>query len=195
MEVDLNRKVERLLNNNLIEKTSENKIKINGKGRIYNHNKPPSKIFTKVGKSLYNKQFPKEPKPTRRIRKVKDALPNSTQVSSKFDERRRVDGNSEKDFYGSQINKENTQTVELKFRVVTYILKMDLNTGEMIGDTKIEITEVFIKAETVYGGDVGLKLYLMKNNAISSSVSRQHNKKYLNQYVCFEKKSRRIHRF
>ena len=71
MEVDVNRKVKHLLNSNLIEQTSDQKLKINGKGRIYNQNKPPSKILTKAVNSPYNKQFPKEPKPTRRIRKVK----------------------------------------------------------------------------------------------------------------------------
>ena len=60
-----------LLNNNLIERISKNKLNINGKGRIYNQDKPPSKILTKVVGSLYKKQFPEESKPTRRIRKVK----------------------------------------------------------------------------------------------------------------------------
>ena len=85
MEVDLNRKVEHLLNNNLTEKIPKKELKINGKGRIYNPPKQPSKILTKVVNSLYNKQFPKEPKPTRRIRKVKDAPPDSAQVSLKHD--------------------------------------------------------------------------------------------------------------
>ena len=62
MEVNSNRKVEHLLNNSLIEKTLMNKLKINGKGRIYNPSKPPSKILTKVVNSLYNKQFPKRTK-------------------------------------------------------------------------------------------------------------------------------------
>ena len=66
----------------------------------------------------------------------------------------------EKDFYDSYNDTENAQIVELKFRVVTYILEIDLNTGEMIGDTKIRITEVFQEAKTAYGGDVGLKLYI-----------------------------------
>ena len=93
MEVDLSRKVEHLLNSNLTEQISYKKLKVNGKGRIYNPSKPPSEILTKVADSLYNKQFPKESKPTRRIRKVKNAPPNSAQVSLKFDERRRVDKN------------------------------------------------------------------------------------------------------
>ena len=48
----------------------------------------------------------------------------------------------------------------MKFRAVTYIIQIDPDTGEKIGDTKIHITEVFIEAQTVYGGDVGLKLYI-----------------------------------
>ena len=61
MGVDLNRNLYHLLNSNLIEKTSEKeKQKINGKGRIYNPSKPPSKILTKVVSSLYNKQLSKE---------------------------------------------------------------------------------------------------------------------------------------
>ena len=59
MEVYLNRKVEHLLNSNLIETISENQLNINCKGRIYNQTKP-SKILIKVVSSLYNQQFPKE---------------------------------------------------------------------------------------------------------------------------------------
>ena len=80
MEVYLNRKVEHLLNNNLIEQISENKLKINGEGKIYNPSKQPSEILTKVVSSLYNKQFPKEPKPGRRIRNVKETPANSADV-------------------------------------------------------------------------------------------------------------------
>ena len=164
MEVDLNRKVEHLLNNILIEKISYKKIKINSKGRIYNPSKPPSKILTKVVNSLYNEQCPKESKPTRRIRKVKEAAANSANVLLKLNKPRRVERNRfsdfDKDFYDSQNNKENAQIAKLKFRVVTSILEMDPDTGEKIGDTKIHTTEVFIEAETVYGGDVGLKLYI-----------------------------------
>ena len=90
MEVDLNRKVEHLLNSNLIEKTSENKLTINGKGRIYNPSKPPSKILTKVVSSLYNKQFPKESKLTRRIINVNETPANSADVLLKFYKDRRV---------------------------------------------------------------------------------------------------------
>ena len=61
-----------LLDNQLIKRISKNKLNINGKGRIYNPSKPPSKILTKVVDSLYKKQFPQESKPKRRIRNVKD---------------------------------------------------------------------------------------------------------------------------
>ena len=60
MGVYLNRKLEHLLNSNLIEKTSEKEQQnINGKGRIYNPSKPPSKILTQIVSSRFNKQFPK----------------------------------------------------------------------------------------------------------------------------------------
>ena len=87
-----------LLNNNLIERISKNKLTINGKGRIYNQDKPPSKILTKVVGSLYKKQFPKEPKPTRRIRNVKEAPEGSAKVLLKFNEFRRVDKHRVLDF-------------------------------------------------------------------------------------------------
>ena len=61
-----------LLDNQLIKRISKNKLNINGKGRLYNQDKPPSKILTKAVGSLYNKQFPQESKPKRRIRNVKD---------------------------------------------------------------------------------------------------------------------------
>ena len=181
MESGVEAQTNYLLNHDLIERISKNKLNINGKGRIYNPSKPPIKIFTKVVGSLYKKQFPKEPKPTRRIRKVKEAAANSANVLLKFDKDRRVDKNSfldfEKDFYDSQKNKddsqknkENTQIVELKLRVKIEIIQVDPNTGEKIGDTKIHTTEVFIETQTVYGGDVGLKLYIIQNNAICSSA-------------------------
>ena len=87
-----------LLNNNLIERISKKKLNINGKGRIYNQDKPPSKILTKVVGSLYKKQFPKEPKPTRRIRNVKEAPEGSAKVLLKFNEFRRVDKHRFLDF-------------------------------------------------------------------------------------------------
>ena len=43
---------------------------------------------------------------------------------------------------------------------MTYILQIDLDTGEKIGDTNIHITEVFIETQTVYGDDVGLNFYI-----------------------------------
>ena len=71
-----------------------------------------------------------------------------------------IDLDFEKHFYDSQKHKENTQIVELKFRAATYILQIDPDTGENIGDAKIHTIEVFIEAQTAYGGDVGLKLYI-----------------------------------
>ena len=44
-----------LLDNQLIERISKNKLNINGKGRIYNQDKPPSKALAKVVGSLYKK--------------------------------------------------------------------------------------------------------------------------------------------
>ena len=40
------------------------------------------------------------------------------------------------------------------------ILEIDPDTGEKIGDAIIRTTEVFIEAQTTYGVDVGLKLYM-----------------------------------
>ena len=79
-----------LLNNNLIERISKKKLNINGKGRIYNQDKPPSKILTKAVGSLYKKQFPEEPKPTRRIRKVKETPEGSADVLLKLNKNDRV---------------------------------------------------------------------------------------------------------
>ena len=80
MESGVGAQINYLLDNNLTERISSKKLKIKGKGRIYNPSKPPSKILTKVVGSLYKKQFPKESKPTRRIRKVKEAAANSANV-------------------------------------------------------------------------------------------------------------------
>ena len=91
MENGAEAQINYLLNNNLTERISKKKLNINGKGRIYNQDKPPSKILTKVVGSLDNKQFPKEPKPTRRIRKVKEAPPNSANVFLKLDKHGRVE--------------------------------------------------------------------------------------------------------
>ena len=78
MESGVDAQINYLLYNNFIEQ----KLKIKGKGRIYNPSKPPSKILTKVVGSLYKKQFPKESKPTRRIRNVKDKPEGSADVLS-----------------------------------------------------------------------------------------------------------------
>ena len=85
MEGGVDAQINCLLDNNLIKQISKKKFKIKGKGRIYNPPKPPSKIHTKVVGSLYKKQFPKESKPTRRIRKVKEAPEGSAQISLKHD--------------------------------------------------------------------------------------------------------------
>ena len=109
MESGVEAQTNHLLKHDLIERTSKKKLKLNGKGWIYNPPKPPSKILTKVVGSLYKKQFPKESKSTRRIRKVKEAAANSANVLLKFDKHRRVDDNRfldfEKDFDDSQKNK------------------------------------------------------------------------------------------
>ena len=164
MENGVEAQINYLLNNNLTTRISKNKTNIHGKGRIYNQDKPPSKILTKVVGSLYNKQSPKESKPTRRIRKIKEAPPNSADVLFKFDVHKNLDTtkskDSEKDFEASQKNEENAQTVELKFRVEIEIIERDPDTGEPIGDAKKQTIEKFIEAQTVYGGDVGLKLYI-----------------------------------
>ena len=59
-----------------------------------------------------------------------------------------------------KIIKENTQIVELKFRAVIKIIEKDPDTGKPIGKPKIHTIEKFIEAQTVYGGDEGLKLYI-----------------------------------
>ena len=86
MERGVEAQIGYLLDNQLIKRISKNKLSINGKGRLYNQDKPPSKILTKAVGSLYKKQFPQESKPKRRIRNVKDAPEGSTQISLKFDE-------------------------------------------------------------------------------------------------------------
>ena len=92
MENVVETQINYLLNNDLIERISKNKLKIKGKGRIYNPPKPPSKISTKVVGSLYKKQFPsEESKPTRRSRNVKEAPEGSAKVLLKYYESRRVD--------------------------------------------------------------------------------------------------------
>ena len=71
MESGVEARINYLLDNNLIERISNQKLKIKGKGRLYNPSKAPSKILTKVVGSLYNQQFPNESKPKKRIRNVK----------------------------------------------------------------------------------------------------------------------------
>ena len=163
MEVDLNRKVKHLLNSKLIGTISEKQININGKGRIYNQTKP-SIILTEVVDSLYNKQFPEEPKPTRRIRKVKEAPPNSANVLLKYDTYKRVDRTKFQDFQNDfyippSDTQGNAQIVELKFRVE--IEKGNEETDNM----EIYINEKLIEARTIYGGVDALKLYLNHNTA------------------------------
>ena len=74
------------------------------------------------------------------------------------------------------------------------IIERDPDTGEPIDDAKKRTIEKPIEAQTVYGGDEGLKLYI-KYKIVQlfrwledSSVT---TKRYFNQYVCFEKKSKR----
>ena len=115
------------LNNNLIERISNKRLKVKGKGRIYNPSKPPSKILTKVVGSLYKKQFPKESEPTRRIRKVKEAPEGSVQVSFKHDtndsEVPQVNRDRFSDFINDYDDSQNKQTnplsVELEFTIET----------------------------------------------------------------------------
>ena len=97
MERGVEAQIGYLLNNQLIKLISKNKSNINGKGGIYNQDKPPSKILTKVVDSLCNKQFPKESKPKRRIRSVKDKPAGSADVLLKYHETFVKDGLREVD--------------------------------------------------------------------------------------------------
>ena len=65
-----------------------------------------------------------------------------------------------KKFLHDSPNKENAQIVELKFRAVVKTIGKDPDTGKPIGKPKIHTIEKFIEAQTVYGGDEGLKLYI-----------------------------------
>ena len=184
-----------LLYNQLIKRISKNKLNINGKGRLYNQDKPPSKILTKAVGSLYKKQFPQESKPKRRIRNVKDKPAGSTDVLLNYSEPivkdglRKVDTEKFKDFTDDhealQKIKTDPLVVELKFRIVTQtkqLIKESKVKPSEISETteafyggddeflvyikgKVEISEEFIKQETVYGGEQGLRLYL-KNQVI-----------------------------
>ena len=91
MESGVEAQIHYLLKHGLKERISKKKLTINGKGRIYNQNKPPSKILTQVVGSLYKKQFPKTSKTTRHIRKVKQTPPNSASVLLKYDTYKKVD--------------------------------------------------------------------------------------------------------
>ena len=118
-----------LLDNQLIKRISKNKLNINGKGRLYNQDKPPSKVLAKVVDSLYKKQFPQESKPKKRIRNVKDKPAGSADVLLKYSEPivkdglRKVDTEKFKDFTDDhealQKIKTDPLVVELKFRIVT----------------------------------------------------------------------------
>ena len=102
-------------------------IKIKGKGRLYNPPKPPSKIIAKVVGSLYNKQFPKESKPKKRIRNVKYKPAGSADVLLNHDkddgEITQVNGDRFSDIINEYEESQNTQTnpvsVELKFIIET----------------------------------------------------------------------------
>ena len=85
MERGVEAQINYLLNNNLIERISNKKLKVKGKGRLYNPSKAPSKVLAKVVGSLYKKQFPKESKPKKRIRNVKDKPAGSAEVLLKHD--------------------------------------------------------------------------------------------------------------
>ena len=82
-------------------------------------------------------------------------------MCSKFNEYRRVDKHRfldfEPEYRYSQINKESAQTAELKLRAVIESIETDPDTGEQIGDAKIHTIEKCTEAETVYGGEQGLK--------------------------------------
>ena len=78
-------------------------------------------------------------------------------------------------------------------------MQIDPDTGEKIGDSKIHVTEVFIEAQRVYGGDAGLKLY-MKYKIMQLIRQLEDSavyikKTYFHQHVCFEKKSKRTRKF
>ena len=114
MESGVGAQINYLLDNNLIERVSKNKLKIKGKGRIYNPSKSPSKIPTKVVGSLYKKQFPQESKPNKRIRKVKDKPAGRADVLLKHDkdngEITQVNGDKFPDVINEYDNSQNKRT-------------------------------------------------------------------------------------
>ena len=83
MESGVEAQISYLLDNSLIERISSKKLKVKGKGRIYNPSRSPSEMLTKVVGSFYKKQFPKESKPKRRIRNVKETPEGSANISLK----------------------------------------------------------------------------------------------------------------
>ena len=158
MERGVEAQIKYLLYNNLIEQTSKTKINIKGKGRIYNPPTPPSNILTKVVGSLYNKQFPKESKPQQRIRKVKEAPEGSANISLKYDDPNDYEvqqvnqdrfSDCMNDYDTLQHKQANPLAVELKFVTETQQPNMTA-----------EISEMFIRQDTVYGGLPGLNLYI-----------------------------------
>ena len=148
-----------LLDNQLIKRISKNKLNINGKGRIYNQDKPPSKVLAKVVGSLYKKQFPQESKPKKRIRNVKDKPAGSADVFLKHGPPNLVTGVAPVnkvaftsfiiEYEALQNKQTNPLVVELKFRIET-----------QQPEEEVQISEEFIIQETVYGGIQGLKLYI-----------------------------------
>ena len=100
-----------------------------------------------------------------------------------------------KDFEDSQKLK-NTQFVELKYKAAVKIIEKDPDTGKPIGKPKTRTIERFIEAQTVYGGDEGVKLYI--NYTMVHVIRRLQDssvyEKINNQYLCFEKKSKRTHK-
>ena len=117
MNVVWEEKFNYLLNKGLIVQISDKKININNKNRIYNPNKL-SKVLTKAVDSLYKKQYPKESKPKRRFRNVKEIPAGSADVLLQYDD----DGYVKQDRFLEFINryeqieakKQNPQEVELK---------------------------------------------------------------------------------
>ena len=130
MERGVEAQIKYLLDNQLIERISKKKLNINGKGRLYNQDKPPSKILTKAVGSLYKKQFPQESKPKRRIRNVKDKPAGSADVLLKYGTPNLVDWCSDQliksrlevswiEYEALQNKQTNPLVVELKFRIET----------------------------------------------------------------------------
>ena len=87
----------------------------------------------------------------------------------------------------------------MKYRVAVKIIEKDPDTREPIGDPITQTTEGSIQAQEVYGGDLGLKLFIkykmvhVIRRLQDSSVYIKRNQ--FNQYLCFEKKSKRTRKF